>query len=103
MSSLSLRWIIVVVALIILLSFPLYGQEIRGAVIDAESGEALPGAIVRVLNVNGETLAYVMTNKEGRFSITVGGEVSTVRIALLGYKERTLSPPYEKDLEITLE
>lgn len=103
MSSLSLRWIIVVAALIILPTFPLYGQEIRGTVSDAESGEALPGAIVRVLNVNGETLAYVMTNKEGRFSITVGGEVSTVRIALLGYKERTLSPPYEKDLEITLE
>ncbi len=95
--------IIEVISFLVLASFPLYAQEIKGVVNDAGSGEALPGAIVRTVNGNGETLAYVLTNKDGKFSITAGGEVGAVKIALLGYREITLSPPFEKELAIMLE
>lgn len=103
MSSRSRLGLIDVILLFILTSFPLFGQGVSGTVRDAGSGETLPGAIVRTLNGKGETLSYVMTNKDGKFSITAGGEVSAIKIALLGYKQMTISPPFEKVLRIALE
>ena len=86
-----------------LLSSPLSAQEVSGRVTDAKSGEALVGAIVRSLNGEGETVGYVMTGKDGRFAIQAGKDVSAIKIALLGYKEKTLTPPFEKSLMISLE
>lgn len=102
MSSIRIG-IIEVIALLSLLSSPLSAQEVSGRVTDAKSGEALVGAIVRSLNGEGETVGYVMTGKDGRFAIQAGKDVSAIKIALLGYKEKTLTPPFEKSLMISLE
>ena len=90
-----------IIALVIS-SVPLSAQEVSGRVTDAKSGEALVGAIVRSLNDKGETVGYVMTGKDGRFIIQAGKDVRAIKIALLGYKEKTLEPPFVKNPGIAL-
>ena len=91
-----------IIALVIT-SVPLSAQGVSGRVTDEKSGEALVGAIVRSLNVEGETVGYVMTGKDGRFTIQAGKDVRAIKIALLGYKEKTLEPSFGNNPVIKLE
>ena len=86
-----------------LLYIPLSAQEVGGRVTDAKNGEALVGVIVRSMTISGKTAGYVMTDKDGKFTIRAGKEVSAIKIALLGYKEKTLEPPFGNNLRIAME
>lgn len=88
---------------LLLAALPVYAQPVNGRVSDAGDGKPLAGAIVRARNKDGNTLKYVMTDKDGRFSIATVPEESALSVALLGYKEKLLEAPFEKFYDISLE
>lgn len=88
---------------LVITSAPLAGQEVSGRIVDAKTKEPLVGSIVRSLDNDGETLRYVMTGMDGSFTIVAGKEVNAIKIALLGYKDKTLKPPFGNNLIITME
>lgn len=57
--------------------------QLNGRVLDS-LGIGLPNVIVRVKNTN----AVAQTGADGRFSIPVSGQTSTLTFSLLGYKEK---------------
>ena len=94
----------ITIAFVFLLAFvPLYGQTVSGHIFDATDGKPMPGVIVRSRDSTGNTLKYVMTDKEGRFSIAIGKEASSLSFALLGYTEVRYDAPFETNYEVRLE
>jgi TonB-linked SusC/RagA family outer membrane protein len=65
------------------------GLKVKGKVIDAESGEALPGATISVKSTNIGTLS----DKDGMFDITVPKSGTVIVVSFLGKKsfERTVN------------
>lgn len=85
------RWIRAAVAALAILFIPIptpaSGQVIRGRVVDAESGAAIPLARVMVSG-SGQRTTRMFTNADGRFSFPLrrGGAVR-VRVTRAGYAE----------------
>lgn len=78
----------------------LFGQ-VKGIVVDKETGEPLPYASIFVPEVNQGTV----TNLEGRFSLKLDPGKYSLNIRFLGYKSDSLkiTAPFTKLLQIELE
>ncbi len=57
-------------------------RTITGSVTDAETGDPMPGATVRVQDTN----LGAVTDQDGRFSISVPDDATTLLISYVGYK-----------------
>lgn len=68
-------------------SMALAQKQITGTVVDAESGEALIGVAVRVPN----TTAGVVTDMDGKFSITLPAGAKNLSFSYMGMKPATLT------------
>lgn len=76
--------------------------ELSGRVCDATDGGPLPGAIVRLVDLQEATLAYAMTDAEGNFRIRKDSRAVAVCVALLGYQEARLPVPSDPSCLILL-
>lgn len=74
-------------------------QEVRGKVMDAYSGEALQGVSVGP----DSTRILANTDANGRFSLKMPEEASTLRFYHVGYRTRTVRPDTSGFLRIGLE
>ena len=70
---------------------------VRGKVVDPK-GEALQDVLVDVK----ETLGFVLTDKEGRFTIAVPDEESSLIFTLDEYEKATVQVGKKRDLSLTL-
>jgi len=72
-------------------------MQVKGIVVDAKTGETLVGATVLEKTINN----VVMTDRNGKFAITVSDKMSTLEISYLGYLTKTIqAKPF---LKISLE
>lgn len=76
-----------------------HGQAftVQGTVLDAESGESLPGVNV----VEAGTQRGTVTDASGEFSLQVSGEEASLRFSFVGYQTQTV--PVEGRSELTVE
>ena len=70
---------------------------VRGKVVDPK-GEALQDVLVDVK----ETLGFVLTDKDGRFTIAVPNEESSLIFTLEDYEKATVQIGKKRDLRLTL-
>jgi len=81
----------------------LKGQEIQnakitGTVLEKETNAAIELANISILNVSDQPVASAVTNAKGEFSLLVVPGTYTVKIAFIGYKEKTLANlPFQND------
>lgn len=75
-------------------------KNISGNINDKEG--ALQGVIVIAKSVDGNTVAYSVTDRDGRFSLSASG-ISSLEASLLGYKKVRLEPPFKESLRIMME
>ncbi len=75
-------------------------KTISGDVHDKDG--ALQGVIVIAKSVDGKTVVYSVTDRDGRFSLSASG-VSSLEASLLGYKKVRLEPPFKESLRIMME
>lgn len=80
-------------ALLGLLSRAGQAQELRGAVRDSASRNAIPGAVLQLLDSVGNALGRSSTNERGEFRIVLSPAVRRVRVVRLGFRPRTLNVP----------
>lgn len=90
-------------ALFLSIWLPASQVALSGVVQDASDGQAIAGAIVRLLNDDGEMISYAMTDSEGCFSFPEDKGAVTLHVALLGYQERSFSAPFKSSYVIRLE
>ena len=77
-----------------------YSQnEIRGSVVDVESGESLPASTVLIAG----TYRGTITNNDGQFSIYINSFPVTIQIRYIGYETRELTLQSLPDSLITIE
>jgi iron complex outermembrane receptor protein len=73
--------------IIFLLSFTiLHAQTLSGKITDANSGEALPGAIIKVKGTNKATVSEL----DGKFSLEVSGYPMTITVNYVGYESQEI-------------
>lgn len=81
-------------ALLTALSGPLSGQEVRGTVRSAESGEPVAAALVELLNEQGHAVSAVLSDDRGHFRVTAPAvgryRVSVERIGLTTVRSRPM-------------
>ncbi len=84
--------ILAVLALLLLAAVPARGQTgtLSGRVIDAESGETIANAVVRVLGEGGREVAGDLTDSDGRFELQVPAGSYRVEITSLGFATRVM-------------
>jgi hypothetical protein len=71
------------------------GQQVSGSVVDDETGAALPGAMVTLVDEEGEVLRRAISDEDGRFSLTPPYPGPwRLGVELLGY-DALLSQPLE--------
>ncbi|SMC60364.1 TonB-linked outer membrane protein, SusC/RagA family [Pedobacter nyackensis] len=80
---------------------PLKNQAISGKVISATTGEALPGAVIKVTTTN----HTVISNDKGEFILTLGNGTYNLSIYYLSYKTKNISIqiPLKESLIIALD
>ncbi|HEY0016939.1 MAG TPA: carboxypeptidase-like regulatory domain-containing protein [Longimicrobium sp.] len=55
---------------LVLLAAPLHAQSVAGRVVEAETGEPVRGAVLRLWDANGRGVAAVLSDAEGRYRLT---------------------------------
>jgi outer membrane receptor for ferrienterochelin and colicins len=79
---------LVVIFLLLTWAMPAAAQErgaIQGVVLDAESGQPVPTAMVSARNPDGRTVGTTVTNREGRYRIAVAPDTYWVSVSGVGY------------------
>lgn len=94
---------IISLALALLATGNVYGQNLKGTVRDSSDGNALPGVIVKVKGEEGKTLGYATTFKDGSFIIAKPAKASEIVFSMLGYKEASFKAPFQDNYDIRLE
>jgi len=81
-----------VLALLLLSFVPALGQTgtLSGRVMDAESGETIANAVVRVLGPDGREIAGDLTDSDGRFELQVPAGDYQVEVTSLGFATRRI-------------
>lgn len=76
-------------------------QAILGKVVSATTGEALPGAVIKIMTPNHTTIS----NDKGEFILTLSNGTYNISISHLSYKTKNISIqiPLKKQLIITLD
>lgn len=77
-----------------------FAQErtVTGRIVD-NTGNAIPGASVQI----GGTNAGTVSDKDGRFSLSVPSSVNTLNISVVGYMNQTVSIPPNNQLNVVME
>ncbi|WP_316814106.1 SusC/RagA family TonB-linked outer membrane protein [Pedobacter heparinus] len=80
---------------------PLKNQAIMGKVIAATTGEALPGAVIKITN----TSHPILTNDRGEFSLALPNGTYSLSVKYLSHKAKTINiqVPLKEQLIISLE
>lgn len=77
------------------LAAPASGQTVRGEIVEAETGAALPAAFVTLLDAEGTRIASTLTDGSGRFNVSARAPGRYVlRVERLGH-ETSDTPPFE--------
>src|SRR5690625_6596294 len=78
--------------------------EITGRVVDAQTGEALPGVNVIVLGSEEATgqIIGTQTNMDGDYSIQVPGELSTLVFTYIGYQRLEVEIEGRSEIDVEL-
>ena len=71
--------------------------QVSGQVTDSDTGDPLPGAVVRVVN----TSDGVATDSEGRYSLTVASD-ATLSFSYIGYLEQEIDVDGRSILDVSL-
>ena len=87
----------------LLMALPTFGQTVRGLVVEAGTEKPLPGVVVRMIDTGGRTLAYQMADREGRFRLSVPSGADTLRVSLLGFREKVFLRPFRDQYYIALQ
>lgn len=74
-------------------------RSILGKVVDSLTGEALPGATIKV----SDSTIGTATDMDGTFALSVPAEHSSIEISFIGYQPMTVSIKGEKPLNVALE
>lgn len=91
---------------VFLLTGLLYGQhaiaqqEIQGTVVDAQSGETLPGVNIRV---QGSDTRGTVSDIDGNFSITLQADEDVLLFSYVGYTTREVNVEGQQELLVELE
>ena len=81
------------VSLLLPLSSPALGQSLLVHVIEAESGDPIPGAFVSLLDQDGRVLRSALTGPSGRFLFQIPSPgIFQVRAEMIGRATRVSSP-----------
>lgn len=91
----SINRLIVSFVLALAWSIPLNAQKLTGVVND-ESGDSLSGAIVRAISRDGKLLSFASSGPDGGFALPLPASADTVKIALMGYSEAIILPPFQQ-------
>ncbi len=78
---------------------------VSGRVVDGEDGTFLYGAVVVLKNKSGAVVKYTETDKDGCFSLDVGGEVPAdcrLEVRMMGYAVERLMPPFEEGMTVRM-
>lgn len=87
------------ILIISLFSFASYGQNgVSGTVTDRESGEALPGVSIKVIN----TSKGAITDLDGNYSVEVDGDAQ-LQFSFIGYKTQTIVVNNRSVINVQLE
>ena len=71
---------------LLLLAAPLHGQAVRGRVVEAETGAPVPGAILRLRDANGRSVAAVLSDAAGRYHLAAPSAGSwQLRVERVGF------------------
>lgn len=89
--------------MILILSVKAGAQTINGKVVDAADGRGLPGAVVKLVDVNGNMIVYCLTGREGAFSLNSTDMAESLSVELMGYASKTFSRPFDERYEVVLE
>ena len=93
------KLLIPILALLILAGFKApQTRTITGVVADANDGNTIPGASIRILPSNKTTT----TDAKGKFSIAISDADKSIIIAYLGYQTQTISITKENAYQIKL-
>lgn len=88
----ALGRLLAVLVLVVLAAVPARGQTgtLSGRVMDAESGETIANAVVRVLASGGREVAGGLTDSDGRFELQVPAGDYQVEVTSLGFSSRRM-------------
>ena len=84
-------------------AFPLYAQSVLFRVEEAENGEPLSGVVIRAVGVGGQTVHYTLTDREGLAEIPLTQSTDTLKVSLLGFRERFFLRPFRDRYHIQME
>ncbi len=69
-------------------------EKISGTIADSDTGEAIPGVVVQVVDPKGKPVAFTSSSSKGYFSVSVNVPVDSVSFRCMGYEPLTLSLTY---------
>lgn len=84
-------------------AFPLRAQTVLFRVEEAENGEPLSGVVIRAVGIGGQTVHYALTDREGLAEIPLTQSMDTLKVSLLGFRERSFLRPFRDRYLIQLE
>ena len=82
---------------------PLSAQTVRIRVEEADNGKPLSGVIIRAVKADGQTLRYGLTDQDGCVEMAMPESADTLKVSLLGFRERTFVRPFQNQYLILLE
>ena len=83
--------------------FPLSAQTIQIRVEEADNGKPLSGVIIHAVKADGQTLRFGLTDQDGRAEMAMPGSADTLKVSLLGFRERSFVSPFQNQYLIRLE
>lgn len=77
-------------------------QKVIGTVIDAKSGEPLPGVTVAAMS-NGQAVTGAATDIDGRFTLNLPANIKELTFTFVGYKAVTLTVQTDREMIVRME
>lgn len=94
--------ILLLLSLVLSLPFVSLAQDISISGDVHDNDGVLQGVIVSAMSSDGKTLAFCLTDRDGKFTLSASG-VSYIEASLLGYKRVRIEPPFSDRLSIVME
>lgn len=77
-------------------------QKVKGTVIDAKSGQPMPGVTIAAL-ANGQAVMGTATDQDGNFTLNLPSSIKDLTFTFVGYKAVTLPIQTNKEMVVRLE
>ncbi len=81
----------------------LSAQELRGTARDAASRQAIPGAVITLLDARGSALGRNITDERGRYRIALPSDAVSLRFVRIGFRPFTANLPGSRKAIDTLD